>query len=196
MRITLVAHGLTLGSRRGIFGDHTDLLPDAPLPHLPTHHTGLILSGPEPACRRTAEMLQGSVRIDDDLRGPDAGEWSGMSLDEVAADPASLQQLRTWIGSPSAAPPGGESLTGHLDRISSVLDSDQWPDSGAVIVASSSTVRAACAYAMDAPAQSLTRLDVAPGSYATITRRPGGPWHLRAIVPPSRSERHTTESTE
>ncbi|MGT2529267.1 histidine phosphatase family protein [Streptomyces nojiriensis] len=53
------------------------------------------------------------------LRGLDAGEWAGRTLDEVAAaDPAGVH---AWLTDPGYAPPGGESTVALIARVGAEL---------------------------------------------------------------------------
>ncbi|MEW9511163.1 histidine phosphatase family protein [Streptomyces bacillaris] len=81
---------------------------------------GLVLSGPSQRCRETATALGLAARPEPALTGWDLGRWSGRRLDEVgAAEPAAVA---AWIGDPSAAPHGGESLRGLVERVGGWLD--------------------------------------------------------------------------
>lgn len=183
MRVTLIAHGPTVGTRPGVFGDDADLIERSPIA---LQHAKALLTAPEPACRQSAALVNSggaamSAEVLDDLRAPGMGAWTGLSAEQVLArDPAGL---RAWLDDPAFSPPGGESLAGHLARIGGLLDSHDWPEAGAVVVATPLTVRAACTHALDAGARTLAHLDVGPGTRARISRH-AGTWRLSAVVPP------------
>lgn len=167
MRLTFIAHGTP-----GMFGDTTQPLPDVPSLLYRPHHNGVLLAGPG--------LVSGDVEVIDELRGPDMGEWSGLPMEDVAADPL----FGAWTRDPAVRPPGGESLVDHRTRIGAFLDSRDWPEAGSIVVANPLTVRAACVHALSAAPETMMHLDVAPGTQATVTRGPGrGAWHLRALVP-------------
>lgn len=169
-------------SRRAVFGE-------AGLPIEPDRRRARagasVLSGPEPACVRTAAVVAESAEVPTvpGLGGPDLGRWAGLTPERVLdADPAGLQ---AWLRDPDASPHGGESLAGHLRRVAGVLDSFAWPAAGAVVVASLFTVRAACVHALRAGPESLLHLDLTPGTTAAISRN-GDTWRLTSILPGGR----------
>lgn len=180
MRLTLIAPGPTTGTRRSVFGDTGDLLETPGL--LPVRARKPVFSGPEPACVQTITTVRADSVVLDGLAGPDFGAWTGLGLEDVLSrDAGGLQQ---WIADPTASPHGGESLAQHLDRVAALLDGYEWPEQGAAVVASSFTVRAACAHALAAGPASLSHLDVVPGASATLGRH-AGTWRFQALVPPS-----------
>lgn len=180
MRLTLMVPGATGGTRRSVFGDTTE--PVAADPRR-TRPGVVIVCAPEPACVRTAETvagMTGGLAIADRLSGPDFGRWAGLTAEQVMERDAA--GLRRWLRDPQARPHGGESLVDHLARVAELLDTFEWPDAGAVIVAPAFTVRAACVHALRAGPESLLHLDLAPGTTATISRSTET-WRLRSIVP-------------
>ncbi|WP_443067740.1 histidine phosphatase family protein [Streptomyces sp. NBC_01351] len=107
------------------------------------------------------------------LRGLDAGEWAGRTLDEVAAaDPAGV---RAWLTDPGYAPPGGESVDGLIARVGAEL-AGLAPGTHRFVV-EQAVVRAAVVHALDLPAAAFWRLDVRPESVTTLTGR-AGRWNL------------------
>ncbi|MEU9158820.1 histidine phosphatase family protein [Streptomyces sp. NPDC048424] len=107
------------------------------------------------------------------LRGLDAGEWTGRTLDEVAAaEPAALQ---AWMTDPGYAPPGGESVEALIARVGAEL-AGLAPGTHRMAV-EQAVVRAAVVYALELPAPVFWRLDVRPESVTTLTGR-AGRWNL------------------
>ncbi|MFE9928117.1 histidine phosphatase family protein [Streptomyces sp. NPDC005533] len=107
------------------------------------------------------------------LRGLDAGEWAGRTLDEVAAeDPAALQ---AWMTDPGYAPPGGESVDALIARVGAELAA--LPAGTHRMTVERAVVRAAVVYALELPAPVFWRLDVRPESVTTLTGR-SGRWNL------------------
>lgn len=109
------------------------------------------------------------------LRGPDAGAWTGRTLDEVAAaDPAGV---RSWLTDPSYAPPGGgESVAALVTRVGGWLDGLA-PGTVEVTV-EQAVVRAAVVHALELPAAVFWRLDARPRTLTELGGR-AGRWNLR-----------------
>ncbi|WP_327415155.1 histidine phosphatase family protein [Streptomyces sp. NBC_01233] len=107
------------------------------------------------------------------MRGLDAGEWAGRTLDGVAAeDPAALQ---AWMTDPGYAPPGGESVDALIARVGAELAGLAAGTHRMAV--EQAVVRAAVVYALELPAAAFWRLDVRPESVTTLTGR-AGRWNL------------------
>ncbi|OKJ21748.1 phosphoglycerate mutase [Streptomyces sp. CB00316] len=144
--------------------------------------SGTVLSGPSTWCLGTAATLGLSARAEPALTGWDLGRWSGRRLDEVgAAEPAAVA---AWIGDPSAAPHGGESLRALVERVGGWLDGTGGVDGpgagdGSVLaVAEPAVVRAAVVHALALPVEAFWRLDVAPLVLTELSGR-SGRWNVR-----------------
>ncbi|THA38590.1 alpha-ribazole phosphatase [Streptomyces sp. A1547] len=112
------------------------------------------------------------------LQGPDAGEWAGRTLDEVAAeDPAAV---RSWLTDPDYAPPGGESVTALIARVGAALAA--LPAGTHRAVVDQAVVRAAVVSALELPATAFWRLDVRPDTVTSLTGRLGR-WNLQLGQP-------------
>ncbi|OLO29409.1 histidine phosphatase family protein [Streptomyces sp. MNU77] len=151
---------------------------------------GLTLSGPSERCRETSEALGLAARTEPALAGWDLARWSGRRLDDVAA--AEPARMSAWLGDPSAAPHGGESLRDLVGRIGGWLDSLGGPDTpGAAVlaVAEAAVVRAAVVHGLRLPAEAFWRLDVAPLTLTGLSGR-SGRWNVGLgrplIAPPVR----------
>lgn len=107
------------------------------------------------------------------LRGPDAGQWAGRTLEEVAA--ADPEGLRAWLTEPGFAPPGGESVSALVARVGAELAALE-PGTHRVEV-ERAVVRAAVVHALELPEAAFWRLDVRPESVTTLTGR-AGRWNL------------------
>ncbi|MEU6107518.1 histidine phosphatase family protein [Streptomyces albidoflavus] len=158
-------------------------------PHLPA--ADRYAAGASARCRATAREL--GLGAPDDLEvapaGWQLGRWSGLRLDEVAA--AEPEAVAAWAGDPEAAPHGGESLRGLLDRVGGWLDSGAWADGprpparGMVrllAVVEPAVVRAAVTHALALPPAAFWRLDTGPLTLTTLTGRPGR-WNLATGLP-------------
>lgn len=107
------------------------------------------------------------------LRGLNAGQWAGRTLDEVAAaDPAGVH---AWLTDPRYAPPGGESVDALIARVGAELAG--LPAGTHRFTVEQAVVRAAVVHALDLPAAAFWRIDVRPESVTTLTGR-AGRWNL------------------
>lgn len=175
MRLWLLAHAATAGSRRGDFpcGESLDdggrrsaagvVVPTA---------VETVRCGPSPACRETAALL-GRPVDGDAPAGPDPGQWAGRGLTDV--DPAALG---AWLA--GGAPPDGEAVSTCVDRVAAWMDGLGPDDAYAVV--DPPVVRAAVAHALGAGTDGTWRVDVAPLTLALLTGR-SGRWNLRALTP-------------
>ncbi|MEU8563287.1 histidine phosphatase family protein [Streptomyces cyaneofuscatus] len=139
--------------------------------------SGVVLSGPSERCLGTATALGLSARAEPALTGWDLGRWSGRRLDEVGA--AEPDAVAAWIGDPSAAPHGGESLRALVERVGGWLDGVLGAEEGGVLaVAEPAVVRAAVVHALALPVEAFWRLDVAPLVLTELSGR-SGRWNVR-----------------
>ncbi|CAM5526197.1 histidine phosphatase family protein [Streptomyces cyaneofuscatus] len=150
--------------------------------------SGAVLSGPSERCLGTAAALGLTARAEPALTGWDLGRWSGRRLDEVGA--AEPDSVAAWIGDPSAAPHGGESLRALVERVGGWLDGTGAGDTRAagdgagatdrsvLAVAEPAVVRAAVVHALALPVEAFWRLDVAPLVLTELSGR-SGRWNVR-----------------
>lgn len=131
--------------------------------------------GPEQACRETCAALAVEPEVDVGLTGWDLGRWAGRTLDDLAAE--CPDDVAAWLGDPSAAPHGGESLAALLARTQAWLAARE--PGHTLVVCGTGVVRAAIVTALGAPATAFWRLDVGP---MTRTDLRGGParWTVRS----------------
>lgn len=85
--------------------------------------------------------------------------------------------LNTWLGDPTAAPHGGETILDLSRRVATWLADEQPHDRRSIAVTHSTIIRAAIVHAMQAPPQSFWRIDIGP---LTVTRLSGidGRWNV------------------
>jgi broad specificity phosphatase PhoE len=168
LRTVAAAHTPSL--RRAVFGGDDDLdeggrnaalaLALSPSPQW--------VCAPSRAAEQTAQALGApTVTVAPELADIDYGTWTGHTLGEV--------DLRDWLTSPDASPPGGESLTAVTARAGRWLD--RQAGKSLTAVAHPAVVRAILAYALSLPPDGIWRLDVAPLSVSHLTHR-AGRWHL------------------
>ncbi|MGA5470497.1 histidine phosphatase family protein [Streptomyces arboris] len=154
--------------------------------------SGAVLSGPSERCLGTAAALGLTARAEPALTGWDLGRWTGRRLDEVGA--AEPDAVAAWIGDPSAAPHGGESLRALVERVGGWLDgagagagagdtlgaggAPDARDRSVLAVAEPAVVRAAVVHALALPVEAFWRLDVAPLVLTELSGR-SGRWNVR-----------------
>ncbi|MGW9300905.1 histidine phosphatase family protein [Streptomyces cyaneofuscatus] len=154
--------------------------------------SGAVLSGPSERCLGTAAALGHTAHAEPALTGWDLGRWSGRRLDEVGA--AEPDAVAAWIGDPSAAPHGGESLRALVERVGGWLDGTGGAaghgagDGSVLAVAEPAVVRAAVVHALALPVAAFWRLDVAPLVLTELSGR-SGRWNVRLGRPLATPER-------
>jgi len=134
-------------------------------------------SSPELRTLQTAEACGFNPTVLPMLRECDYGRWTGCSFDEVQA--REPQAVSAWLNDLSAAPHGGESFLGLMQRVAAWLAGERDNHSRSIVVTHSTVIRAAIVHAIAAPPQSFWRIDIAPLS---VTRLSGmrGRWNLSA----------------
>lgn len=127
-----------------------------------------VQTSPAERARQTAEAIAGrNAEVVPALDEIDFGEWTGLSFDALAGDPA----WRLWNEQrDTARPPGGESMVearsrilGHMQRLR---------HSGArsvLLVTHCDMIRAAVTAWLGLPLQAVHRFEIAPASVTTLT---------------------------
>ncbi|MEU1590395.1 histidine phosphatase family protein [Micromonospora sp. NPDC005710] len=190
--LRLVAHGHTASLRRAHFGGADDGLDEGGLRvalaqahadpggrgHLGVHD--ICLSSPAAAARQTADAFGLLPTIETALADCDYGDWSGLSLEEVAgADPRAVHD---WLSTPDTAPPGGESVTTVRDRVGSWLDGHCGAGRRIVAITHPLVIRVAVVHALGLPTAVYRQVDVEPLAIVRLTGQ-GTRWHLRLGAP-------------
>jgi broad specificity phosphatase PhoE len=178
-RLILIAHASTAALRGSVFPADEPLDEDgktraaALAGRLPSADRWL--TSPELRTRQTAAALGFEADVEPALRDCDYGSWSGRSFKEVCA--REPEAVATWLRAPEAAPHGGESVLGLMQRVAGWLLCEQARRQRSIVVTHASIIRAAIVQAIGAPPQSFWRIDIAPLS---ITRLSGddGRWNL------------------
>ena len=134
---------------------------------------------PSPRARDTGDLLGLAALAQPALRDCDMGRWRGRTLREVShGEP---QAVERWVADPRAAPHGGESLLGFIQRVGGWLDTRPVGDTGWVVaVAEPGVVKAALCYALKAPPHAYWRIEAAPLSHIALVGRPGD-WSLGLV---------------
>ena len=182
-RLTLICHAATSAIRMAAFP-----LDEPAEPHGLAKAAGLATvlgrvdaawTSPALRARQTAAALQLDAQTDASLRDIDLGSWAGQRLSDIQA--AEPDAVRAWTGEPNAAPHGGESVMDLLRRLSPWLVQRGQDERRAVAVTHASILRAAIVLAIDAPAMTFWRIDVAPLCRVEL-RGAGNRWTLRSIL--------------
>lgn len=177
VRLTLVSHAMTDAVSAGRFPTDEPLNSvghrqvDAAIELGPADAA---LCGPEKRTRQTAELLGLQADVDHQLADLDCGRWRGDVLGGVV--PA---DLAIWLTDPTQAPHGGETVVELIDRVRAWMDSLTARRGRFIAVTHPAVVRAAILIALDAPAKSFWRMDIAPVS-RTVMHFRGHAWTLRS----------------
>lgn len=178
VRLLLVSHLMTAATRRAVFPADEPIEPAPGVQMRPRPGTRL-LSGPEVRCAQTCERMGLHAEVDEALRDWDLGAWRGHTLDEIASsEPAAVS---AWLADPTAAPHGGEPLAALLSRVAEWLAGHS--AEAVVAVTHPAIVRAAVVASLDVDPSAFWRLDVAPGTIASLSGREGR-WNVSRIGAP------------
>lgn len=184
LRLVLVAHGLTDGMRHHTFGCHGDVTPpDADTVARVNESVAGYLRGdprsvcsPSPAARDSARYLGWDDTKDEPaIEEIDFGAWSGSTLTDLQSEHPDV--LGSWTTDPDFAPPGGESVRDHIERVGRWLTGLPSGERVAV-VAHPSILRSAAAFALGDAAEHYWRIDCEPWSLLRLSSH-GHTWKLR-----------------
>ena len=177
VRLTLVSHAMTDATAAGRFPTDEPLNPLGHRQADATVELGVVdaaLCGPEKRVRQNAELLGLAAAVEPQLADLDFGSWRGGVLGGVL--PA---DLAVWLTDPTRAPHGGESVVDLVNRVHRWMDSLVSTRGRLVAVTHPAVIRAAILVALDAPAKSFWRIDIAPLS-RTVMHFRGQAWTLRS----------------
>jgi alpha-ribazole phosphatase len=124
----------------------------------------------EPA-EQLAQSLDVAMRIDADWAEMDFGDWDGVPLAELRADPAIASQLDAFYRtSDTAGPPNGESWQLLLDRVARALDrlSDEAAGERILVMTHAGPIRAAVSLCCDIPFDRLWTIKIDYGTRLTL----------------------------
>jgi probable phosphoglycerate mutase len=132
----------------------------------------VVVTSPLRRARATAERVAGDldlpVQVEDGLAECDFGEWDGLTFTEVQR--RWPEELAAWLASPSVAPPGGESMDDVAKRVSDVQDAllSRFAGSTMLVVSHVTPIKMIVRFALEAPAESINRMQLAPASLTTV----------------------------
>ncbi|WP_028213706.1 histidine phosphatase family protein [Paraburkholderia mimosarum] len=178
--LRLVAHASTRAMRAGRFPDDDPLDKRGLAEAVAARDQWAAVLDPVVLCSSAQCALQTAAafglcaEVDPALRDVDYKDWRGESLSDVARDTPGA--LRAWMDDPSAAPHGGESFEDVISRVGIWLD--RLPSQRTIVaVTHAVVVRAAIVQVLRAEPKAMSRIEVAPLSFAEFKPSLGG-WKL------------------
>ena len=136
-----------------------------------------VASGPLERVRQTAEAIARGrgldVRVLPGVDEIDFGAWTGRTFAELDADPA-WRRFNAARG--VARPPGGETTAEVQARAGRAVEAllEEHPDGPVAVVSHADVIKAVVALHLGLPAESWTRLEVAPASTTVLDVSPWG----------------------
>jgi broad specificity phosphatase PhoE len=183
-RLDLLAHGASAATRAARFSDDEALEASAvgALKRLKGQLRPYVnvLTAPARAARETAQALGFDAEVEKALRDCDYGRWRGLGSKDVGE--REPDAFAAWLGDPTAAPHGGESIADLIERVGAWLAQSLARESATLAVTHASVVRAAIVHVLGASSSAFARIDVAPLSLARLTGH-AGRWNLVALGP-------------
>ena len=148
-----------------------------------------LVSSPLRRTRETAGFVSSELGLDIEIEPGIAetafGEWDGQTFAEVYEKWP--REMDEWLASTSVAPPGGEHLDSVYDRAVVARDRLLKDYAGKTVVAVShvTPIKMLVRLALDAPMQTIYKMELAPASLTTIQWWPDGTPSLRnfSVVP-------------
>jgi len=121
-----------------------------------------------------AEVLGHPVEVEDGFAEMEFGAWDGLTFAEVAE--RYKDELDAWLGSLDHAPGGGESFRAVEKRVLAARDRllDEHAGKTIVVVSHVTPIKTLVAHALDAPLESVYRMELAPASVTVLTYFLGG----------------------
>jgi probable phosphoglycerate mutase len=132
----------------------------------------VVVTSPLQRARQTAEvvaeLLGAPLEVDDGLAECDFGAWEGMTFAEV--EEQWPDELASWLASTAVAPPDGESFDEVLVRVRAARDRllARAHAGTAVVVSHVTPIKTLVLLALEAPARSAYRMELAPASVSTV----------------------------
>jgi broad specificity phosphatase PhoE len=174
-RLLLVRHAPTAATERGAFAADEPIVDVAAAARVAVHlpPEGDTLSSPALRCRQTAAAVGREPRLDPALAECDFGTWVGKAFTEL-----DRPLIDAWLGDPTVAPHGGESLSVFSARVVRWLQELADGDDGTVTAFThGGVIRVAILHCLQAPLHAVWRLTAAPLSITELHGGPGG-WTL------------------
>jgi broad specificity phosphatase PhoE/ribonuclease HI len=145
-----------------------------------------VVTSPLTRCRQTANLVADrlglDVRVDDGLRETDFGAWEGLTFAEVKErHPADLE---AWLASAKAVPTGGgESFADVARRVALCRDKllARYAGRTVLLVTHVTPVKTLVRLALDAPPESLFRMELSAASLSAVAYYADGNTSVRLL---------------
>ena len=120
------------------------------------------------------ELLDKPVAVEPGFAEMEFGAWDGLTFAEVAD--RHQADLDSWLGSLDVAAGGGESFRQVEERVLAGLQRllDEHPGRTVVVVSHVTPIKTLVAHAVDAPLESVFRMELSPASVSVVSFFSGG----------------------
>ncbi|QIG42799.1 bifunctional RNase H/acid phosphatase [Nocardioides anomalus] len=144
---------------------------------------GAVVASPVRRAQESAEIvaarLERPLEVEPGLAEMEFGRWDGLTLAEVGErDRAGLDG---WLGALDVAPPGGESFLDVQARVLAGLERvlERHAEQTVVVVSHVTPIKTLVARALDAPLESIWRMQLSPASVSVVSFFPEGRSSMR-----------------
>lgn len=163
----------------------------------------VVVASPVRRTRETADIVAGALGLaveeEPAFAEMEFGEWDGLSFTEVAE--RDRERLDAWFADMSSPPPGGESFVTVQERVLAGLARLLETHAGrtVVLVSHVTPIKTLVAHALDAPLETLFRMELAPAAVSVLAFYPdprtgeqkGSMRFFNALAPGRRTLRDT-----
>ncbi|WP_436700421.1 bifunctional RNase H/acid phosphatase [Nocardioides sp. BYT-33-1] len=136
----------------------------------------VVVASPVRRTRETADIIATSLGLaveeEPAFAEMEFGAWDGLSFTEVAE--RDKERLEAWFADMAAAPPGGESFVAVRERVLAGLARllDNHAGRTVVLVSHVTPIKTLVAHALDAPLETLFRMELAPAAVSVLAFYP------------------------
>ena len=135
-----------------------------------------VVCSPVARTRESAEIIADSLDLplveEPRFAEMEFGDWDGLSFTEVAE--RDKERLHAWFADMAASPPGGESFVAVQERVLAGLTDllEEHTGKTVVVVSHVTPIKTMVAHAVDAPLETLFRLELAPAAVSVLAFYP------------------------
>ena len=136
----------------------------------------VVVASPVRRTRETADIVAGSLGLpveeEPGFAEMEFGEWDGLTFAEVAE--RDKERMEAWFADMATAPPGGESFVEVRERVLAGLERILAAHAGrtVVVVSHVTPIKTLVAHAMEAPLDSLFRMELSPAAVSVVAYYP------------------------